>query len=173
MEVWAQITCLNCGRSGHWAKDRWRHGGVPHDRSKSGFHKGRGKGKVKGKNLGNPMDFCADEQHFLARVNLRTRHRSLCLFLHRLQPTCDGCCLVQFWRAAPEGPDSWLLTLEATCHSLNSGLRPPGAEHMHPDSGAQIHACPIEKPGQTVSLTDPGIHTASGARLKTRRRTSG
>ena len=34
------------------------------------------------------------------------------------------------------------------------------------DSGAQIHACPIEFLGQKVLLTDPGIHTVNGARLK-------
>ena len=52
------------------------------------------------------------------------------------------------------------------CHSLSSGLRPTDAEYLLLDSGAQIHASPIEYPGEKVSLTDPGIHTASGTRLK-------
>ena len=34
------------------------------------------------------------------------------------------------------------------------------------DSGAQLHACPIKYPGHKVPLLDPGIHTASGARLQ-------
>ena len=34
------------------------------------------------------------------------------------------------------------------------------------DSGAQLHACPLTYPGQKIPLPDPGIHTASGARLQ-------
>ena len=34
------------------------------------------------------------------------------------------------------------------------------------DSGAQLPACPITFPGQKIPLPDPGIHTASGARLQ-------
>ena len=34
------------------------------------------------------------------------------------------------------------------------------------DSGAQLHSCPISYPGQKIPLPDPGIHTASGARLQ-------
>ena len=34
------------------------------------------------------------------------------------------------------------------------------------DSGAQLHACPISYPGQKIPLPDPGVHTASGARLQ-------
>ena len=34
------------------------------------------------------------------------------------------------------------------------------------DSGAQLHARPIKCLGQHAPLFDPGIHTASGARLK-------
>ena len=34
------------------------------------------------------------------------------------------------------------------------------------DSGAQLHACPIKCSGQKVPLPDPGILTASGARLQ-------
>ena len=38
---------------------------------------------------------------------------------------------------------------------------------MLQDSGAQIHACPIEFLGQKKVLwTDPGIHTVNGAGLK-------
>ena len=34
------------------------------------------------------------------------------------------------------------------------------------ESGAQHHACPIEYPGQRIPLPDPGLHTASGDRLR-------
>ena len=39
-------------------------------------------------------------------------------------------------------------------------------EEMLLDSGAQLHACPLTCPGQKIPLPDPGIHTASGARLQ-------
>ena len=47
-----------------------------------------------------------------------------------------------------------------------STRRQAGAEYLLLDSGAQLHACPIKYPGQKVPLLDPGIHTASGARLQ-------
>ena len=47
-----------------------------------------------------------------------------------------------------------------------STRRQAGAEYLLLDSGAQLHACPIKYPGQQVPLFDPGIHTASGARLQ-------
>ena len=47
-----------------------------------------------------------------------------------------------------------------------STRRQAGAEYVFLDSGAQLYACPIKYPGQKVPLPDPGIHTASGARLQ-------
>ena len=47
-----------------------------------------------------------------------------------------------------------------------STRRQAGAEYLLLDSGAQLHACPITYPGQKIPLPDPGIHTASGARLQ-------
>ena len=47
-----------------------------------------------------------------------------------------------------------------------STRRQAGAECLLHDSGAQLHACPITYPGQEIPLPDPGIHTASGARLQ-------
>ena len=47
-----------------------------------------------------------------------------------------------------------------------STRRHAGAEYLFLDSGAQLHACPITYPGQRIPLPDPGIHTASGARLQ-------
>ena len=45
-------------------------------------------------------------------------------------------------------------------------MRQAGAEALLLESGAQIHACPIEHPGQRIPLPDPGLHTPSGARLQ-------
>ena len=44
--------------------------------------------------------------------------------------------------------------------------RDAGVEHMLLDRGAQLHACPLEYSGQRVTLFDPGIHTATGPRLR-------
>ena len=53
-----------------------------------------------------------------------------------------------------------------TFSSLSSTVRQAGAAYMLLDSGAQLHACPIEYPGQRIPLPDHGIDTASGARLQ-------
>ena len=53
-----------------------------------------------------------------------------------------------------------------TINSVSSVRRQAGAEYLLLDSGAQLHACPISYPGQRIPLPDPGIHTASGARLQ-------
>ena len=53
-----------------------------------------------------------------------------------------------------------------TLNSVPSTRRQAGAEYLLLDSGAQLHACPITYPGQKIPLPDPGIHTASGARLQ-------
>ena len=47
-----------------------------------------------------------------------------------------------------------------------STRRQAGVEYLLLHSGAQLHACPITYPGQKIHLPDPGIHTASGARLQ-------
>ena len=52
-----------------------------------------------------------------------------------------------------------------TINSLSSTRR-QAAEYLLLDSGAQLHECPIEYPGQRIPLPDTGIHTASGARLQ-------
>ena len=44
--------------------------------------------------------------------------------------------------------------------------RQAGAEYLLLDTGTQLHACPITYPGHQVPLPDPGIHTASVARLQ-------
>ena len=53
-----------------------------------------------------------------------------------------------------------------TINSVSSTRRQAGAEYLLLDSCAQLHACPITYPGQEGPLPDPGIHTASGARLQ-------
>ena len=60
--------------------------------------------------------------------------------------------------------DPWIMGV--TLNSVSSIRRQAGAEYLLLDSGAQLHSCPITCPGQKIPLTDPGIHTASGARLK-------
>ena len=50
--------------------------------------------------------------------------------------------------------------------SLSRTVRQAGAEDLLLESGAQLHACPIEYPGQRIPLPVPGLHTASGARLQ-------
>ena len=52
-----------------------------------------------------------------------------------------------------------------TINSLST-RRQAGAEYLLLDSGAQLHACRITYPGQKIPLPDPGIRTASGARLQ-------
>ena len=52
-----------------------------------------------------------------------------------------------------------------TINSVSSTRIQAGAEYLLLDSGAQLHACSITYPGQKTPLPDPGIHTASGARL--------
>ena len=53
-----------------------------------------------------------------------------------------------------------------TLNSVSSTRRQAGAEYLLLDSGAQLHACPLTYPGQKIPLPDPGIHSASGARLQ-------
>ena len=52
-----------------------------------------------------------------------------------------------------------------TINSVSIGTQ-AGADYLLLDSGAQLHACIITYPGQKILLPDPGIHTASSARLQ-------
>ena len=60
--------------------------------------------------------------------------------------------------------DPWIMGV--TINSVSSIRRQAGAEYLLLDSDAQLHACLISYPGQKIPLPDPGIHTASGARLQ-------
>ena len=51
-------------------------------------------------------------------------------------------------------------------HQFRVIRRQAGAEYFLLDSGSQLHACPISYPGEKIPLPDPGVHTASGARLQ-------
>ena len=53
-----------------------------------------------------------------------------------------------------------------TINSLSSTRRQADAEYFLLDSGAQLHACPVVYPGQSIPLPDPGIRTASGGHLQ-------
>ena len=59
--------------------------------------------------------------------------------------------------------EPWIMGV--TINSVSIGKQ-AGAECLLLDSGAQLHACPITFSGQKIPLLDPGIHTASGARLQ-------
>ena len=59
--------------------------------------------------------------------------------------------------------EPWIMGV--TINSVST-RRQAGAEYLLLDSGAQLHACPIEYLGQPVQLPDPGNHTASGVRLQ-------
>ena len=56
--------------------------------------------------------------------------------------------------------------MRVTIKSQSSTSRQAGVEYLLLDSGAQLHACPIKFSGQKIPLPNPGIHTASGARLQ-------
>ena len=64
------------------------------------------------------------------------------------------------------GDDRMHVDCLVTLNSVSSIRRRAGAEYLFLDSGAQLHPCPITYPGQKIPLPDPGIHTASGARLQ-------
>ena len=63
-------------------------------------------------------------------------------------------------RVSPSGgmKETWIMGV--TINSVSSTRRQAGAEYL------LLHACPITSPGQKIPLPDPGIHTASGARLQ-------
>ena len=60
--------------------------------------------------------------------------------------------------------DPWIMGV--TINSVSSVRKQAGAEYLLLDSVAQLHACPLTYRGEKIPLPDPGIHTASGARLQ-------
>ena len=77
-------------------------------------------------------------------------------------PSQDPSVVAELSRISSVVP--WIMGM--TINSVASIRRQAGAEYLLLDSGAQLHACPLTYPGQKIPSTDPGIHTACGARLR-------
>ena len=131
-------TCKNCGKPGHWAKDCWNPCGGAYDNS-AYRNTGKGKSKNTGKGKGKHVDVVESEQ---------------------LQPSKTASTV----SSCISSVDPWIMGV--TLNSVSSIRRQAGAEYFLLDRGAQLHACPLTYPGQKIPLLDPGIHTASGARLQ-------
>ena len=143
-------TCKNCGRTGHWAKDCCRAGGGAYDNSTSNnCNMQKGKSHKKGKGKSKHVDVVETTQlsETASTVSCPSQTPSTIGEL-----SCNS------------NVEPWIMGV--TNNSVSSTGRQAGAEYLLPDSGAQLHACPITYPGRKVPLPDPGIHTASGARLQ-------
>ena len=142
-------TCKNCGRTGHWAEDCWRPSGRAYDNSTSKHsNTQKGKNHKNGKGRSKHVD--------VVGTNQPSETASTVLYPSQTPSTIGELSFNSF-------VDPWIMgvTINST-----STRRQAGGEYLFLDSGAQHHACPIKYPGQKVPLPDPGIHTASGARLK-------
>ena len=143
-------TCKICGKPGHWAKDCWRPGGGACGNS-AYRNTGKGKRKNTGKGKGKHVDVVETEQLQLSETASTVSYPSQ-------DPSVVGelSCIPSV--------DPWIMGV--TLNAMSSTRRPSGAEYLLLDSAAQLHACPLTYPGQKIPLPDPGIHTASGARLE-------
>ena len=143
-------TCKNCGRTGHWAKDCWRPGGSTYDNPTSNHspQKGKGHSHKKGKGKGKHVDG--------VETNQPSDTASIVSYPSQTPSTIGEL-------SCNSKVEPWIMGV--TINSVSTRRR-AGAEYLFLDSGAQLHACPIKYPGQKVPLPDPGIHTASGARLQ-------
>ena len=139
-------TCKNCGRTGHWEKDCWRPGGGAHDNSTSNSsNTQKGKSHKKGKGKSKHVD--------VVETNQPSETASTVSYPSQT-PSTIGALL------SNSNVEPWIMGV--TINSVSTG-RQDGYLLLH--SGAQLHACPVTYRGQKVPLPDPGIHTASGARL--------
>ena len=140
----------NCGKPGHWAKDCWNPSEGAYDTS-TYRNTGKGKSKHTGKGQGKHVDVVETEQPQLSEAASSVSYPSQ-------DPSVVGAL------SCSSSVDPWIMGV--TLNSASSIRRQAGAEHLLLDSGAQLHACPISYPGHETPLLDPGIHTASGARLQ-------
>ena len=141
-------TCKNCGKPGHWATG-WRPGGGAYDNSKQQHterQEPQGKGKSKHVDVGEPNQLCETASTAASTESSPSQTPST---IGELSCTSNV--------------EPWIMGV--TINSVSTG-RQAGAEYLLLDSGAQLHACPIKHPGQKVPLPDPGLHSASGARLQ-------
>ena len=140
----------NCGKPGHLAKDCWNPGGGAYDNS-AYRNTGKGKSKNTGNGRGKHVDAVETEQ-------LQPSETASTVSYPSQDPSDVG------ERSCISIVDPWIMGV--TLNSVSSVRRQAGAEYLLLDSGAQLHACTLTYPGQKIPLRDPGIHTASGARLQ-------
>ena len=138
-------TCKNCGQT--WTLGE---GGGAYDNC---AHRNTGKGKSKntGKGKGKHVDVVETEQHQPSETASTVSY-----------PSQDPSVVGEL--SCVSNVDPWIIGV--TINSVSSTRRQAGAEYLLLDSGEQLHACPLTYPGQKIPLPDPGIHTASGARLQ-------
>ena len=146
-------TCKYCGRTGHWAKDCWRPGGA-HDNStndnsntqKGKSHKSHKKRKGKSKQV--DVEETNQPSQIASTVSCPSQ-----------TPRTIG------ELSCNSNMEPWITGV--TINSVSSTKRQGGAEYLLLDSGAQLSRM-SDRSVQTkkVLLLDPGIHTASGARLQ-------
>ena len=147
-------TCKNWGRTGHRAKDCWRPGGA-YDNSTSNNsnpQKGKGHSHKKGKGKGKHADVVETNQP----SETASTAASTVSYPSQTPSTIGELSCTSI-------VEPWIMGV--TINSVSTG-RQAGADCLLLDSGARLHACPITYPGQKIPLLDPGIHTASGARLQ-------
>ena len=143
-------TCKDCGKPGHWAKDCWNPGAGACDNSTC-RNTGKGKSKHTGKGKGKHVDVVEAEQPQPSETASTVSY-----------PSQDPSVIGELSRTSSVDPS----IMGETLNSVSSLRIQAGAEYLLLDSGAQLHACPISQPRQKTRLPDPGMNTASGARLQ-------
>ena len=127
--------------------------GGAYDNSNNNTNKGKKK-QERARAKANSWTWCK-------RVRL-PKQSQLCRIRHRHRGTSEA-----LWCNPDTQQKGWIMTLGGgTLSSLSSTRRQAGAECLLLENGAQLHACPIEFPGQRIPLPDPGIHTACGVVLQ-------